>query len=157
MHNSELVRIARDSYVNTRNLSRTFKELKKEGYIVSERTLQRWKTDGKWDIYCKQYDEQLASYNELVLSYEKEIVKDLIYTAERLKKQMDRDGDIDSQLAYAYMKISDQIMKYLTKDKGNEDEMFDKMVQAMSTVKEVAEVLIRNKSAILKAYKKIIK
>jgi CRISPR/Cas system CSM-associated protein Csm4 (group 5 of RAMP superfamily) len=157
MHNSELVRIARDSYVNTRNLSRTFKELKKEGYIVSERTLQRWKTEGQWDMYCKKYDEQLTAYNELVLSYEKEIVKDLIYTAERLKKQMDRDGDIDSQLAYAYMKISDQIMKYLTKDKGNEDEMFDKMVQAMSTVKEVAEVLIRNKSAILKAYKKIIK
>jgi hypothetical protein len=154
MLDTELIRRARDLYVQTRNMTRVHRELKRLDYVVSMSTLKRWKREGDWDGYAEKLDARLNAFNEVVLDFEKEILEDLIVLARDLKKKIKDSDKKDSQLIYSYLGVVKQIQDLKKIEQVDEEAIVDEVMRIFMADPIIGPVLQSRKTHVMKLLKK---
>ena len=154
MLDTELIRRARDLYVQTRNMTRVHRELKRLDYVVSMSTLKRWKREGDWDEYAAKLDARLNAFNEVVLDFEKEILEDLIVLARSLKQKIKDSDKKDSQLIYSYLGVVKQIQDLKKIEQVDEEAIVDEVMRIFMADPIIGPVLQSRKAHVMKLLKK---
>ncbi|MDR0453656.1 MAG: hypothetical protein LBH05_02445 [Deferribacteraceae bacterium] len=98
-------------YRRGQNDSETVRELDKEGYVVTRKTVSEWREKYNWEGRATRLDEKKQGAADTSMTFDEELLLDLLKNKERYEAYFDslEPGKVDNQAQYVYMQVCKQI------------------------------------------------
>ena len=160
MYEPEIIQRARELYLKLRSVDRVWKEMKKEGYIVSRSSIKRWKKEGNWDDIAEKYDRSLAELDIYAKEFEDKLLLDLMLLSKKYREKIMRNPEkIIAQDLYGLIKINEQILDIKKGRNGNiiGEDTLSEVLDVLLEDKVIGPILISRKDEIFSKIQKLLK
>ncbi len=152
MHSPDTIKHARDIFVKTGTIDRTKRELKKEGFTISDATLNRWRKVFRWDEYREQKDGAEREAAKILLDYDISVQVELIEQKNVLTRFL-KDNDADPNKIYAWLGIIKEIETHRAKEKIVYSKVVDEVIDEYLNDPVAGPVMRSRRDHVLKRLK----